>query len=167
MFRESPQIVFATFTAFVVLLFLGFTGLPFNHSNGIEDEKAFFSEKGFARFHPDWMLQPCNRFRSGDYAGTGYHSYSLQTVNLSCVRTGEAVSFQVEALEVPNRFVIKRNGQAVASSSWLGCTADYGPWGGPFCNSGRTTLLFTKGRGDYTLHVETLTSSKVDAWEIY
>lgn len=165
--NHLPKTFFATCTALVVVLFFSFTGLPFKDSTGYVDDLTQLEKHGYAAANPIWMLLPCSNLHQGIYGGTGYYRFPEEGLNLDCTSIGSATSLEVRALDVPNRFLVRRNGSIVAASRWLGCTTDYGPWGGPFCNSGTATLTFTRKTGKYTLQVETLTSTQRDAWECY
>ncbi|PHN01223.1 hypothetical protein [Flavilitoribacter nigricans] len=142
-----------------------FTGFSFTKAEAIQDEAKRLTVHKFDLVGE--KLFNCGQPYSGHFEGRGYYSYPADTLDLECKTKGSTVNFFVQALEVPNRLVIKRNGNTIAFSQWLGCTTDYGPWGGPFCNTESTTLSFTKTNGIYTLHIETLTSTQTDAWEAY
>lgn len=152
-------------TILLIATLFSFTGFSISSGDIPRDESTLLLGKRLSKV----KIPGKNRLFSGIYEGKGYHRYFDEQLDLQHITAGSPVRLYVRSLDVPNRFTIKRNGNTLVYSSWLGCTEDYGPWGGPFCNSGMTTLRFTKesGSGSYTLHVETLTSEETDAWEAY
>lgn len=109
----------------------------------------------------------CGTYNSGNRNTPGYYAYPAQTLNVSCYSNGATVYLSVFALDVPNRFTIKKDGSYVTSSIWLGCASYSGPWGPSVCNSSSASLSFTKSSGSYTIHVETSVQDYYDYWEAY
>lgn len=111
----------------------------------------------------------CGDYFYRSHSSAGYYTYPAVALDVSCISVNSTVSLNMMAHDVPNRFYVKKNGSStVASTGWLGCTSEYGPWGGPFCNSASATLNFTRESGaSYTIIVETVVHSTSDYWEGY
>lgn len=139
----------------------------------------------------DWCVScpaSCNTNVSGTWTGNGGHYYDAVAMSFpDCVPVGTQISFRLDAIDIPNKFIIKdANGVTVASSKdlsnhydvdgWMGyslkSTSGYymGPWstwpganssGGlqkPFVGS----ISITKQTNTYYLYVYTSAQPSID-----
>lgn len=98
-----------------------------------------------------------NQYFQGGYTGVGYN-FTTYNLNLSCVATGASIRIDVEALDVPNRFVVKHNGNIIATTQWIGSSGCPGPWGSSISTLERSTLRFNKpSSGTVQFIIETVT----------
>jgi hypothetical protein len=114
----------------------------------------------------------------GSYNGTyttisSYYTYPARSIDVSCAATGATVTVFFDAVEIPNKFIVKdANGNYMGNSGWRGYASYGGPWGSSLSQPTSGSFSFTKQAGvsTYYLHVETLTppnynyNPNTDAW---
>jgi hypothetical protein len=119
-------------------------------------------------------LDNCGTNFGDTYYGTGFYIYPAIPLTFQCLDQNncpvQSVQITVTALDVPNRFTIRRGsstGTIVTQTNWIGYADYYGPWGSSLSTQNTQTLTFNYLSGTtYYFIVETSApSSPYDAWQ--
>ena len=87
----------------------------------------------------------CSNIFTGNWVGTGPHTYPDQVLDLSCSNTGTTVTLTCTPNEVPNMvYVYDKNNTPVVTTGWLGYAHCSGSWGpGPVTTPATSSVNFT------------------------
>jgi len=172
------KIIFPVFLFFLVFLIV-ISCNKNSEDNKIENKEVSKKENNPKEELPTSVQRLNTQTCGGSYgSGSGYsvinsyYTYPLQAVDVSCDSVGATITVDVQALDVPNRFVIvDQNNNYVAGTGWLGSASYSGYFGPPFSNSGNAQFTFTRAANKtYFLKVETHTppnysySPTTDGW---
>lgn len=110
----------------------------------------------------------CGAIFNGSWSSNGFHAYSYQSLNFSCLAAGDTILIDCEPLDVPNTFTVY-DGQynVVAYTPWLGNASYQGPWGSSV-HTGQAnnfiSFILQSPQETYNLAVATCVNGESDYW---